>query len=99
MQDDKFILISIPREELESIIRDAVKQELISAAKQKNEKGMLNAKEICEYLGIHISTFNTWKANGKIPFKRLGKRVFFDWDEVKNALKENNYYKAKKILT
>ncbi|MBK7980252.1 MAG: helix-turn-helix domain-containing protein [Ignavibacteriae bacterium] len=55
----------------------------------------MNFKETCDFLGIHPSTLNKWKANNKIPYKRLGKRIFFQREEILNSLKSSNYYKIK----
>lgn len=57
----------------------------------------MNFKETCDFLGIHPSTLNKWKAENKIPYKRLGKRVFFKKQEILNFLKESDCQKFKQI--
>jgi hypothetical protein len=74
MQNDRMVLMPFSPEEFQNLIREVIKEELAIASSQKNEK-LLNAKQLCDFLGIHISTLNSWKAQGKIPFKRLGKRI------------------------
>ena len=98
MQNDKMILMFFSPEEFQSSIREVIKAELAIVSNQKSEK-LMNAKQLCEYLGIHISTLNTWKAEGKIPFKRLGKRIFFDREEVLSSLKEAGSYNKIKEIT
>ena len=95
--EQSLIVIPFSEEKLKSIVSEAIKFELSKVEKQKSEKELMNAKELCEYLGIHISTLNNWKAHGKIPFKRLGKRIFFEKAEVKRALVESNYNKLKTL--
>lgn len=85
---DKILFFSCSKEELESIIREAVKAEL----SLKKEKELMSFKETCEFLGCSPSALNKWKSENKIPFKRLGKRVFFSRTEITEALKESNYY-------
>jgi excisionase family DNA binding protein len=92
MQNDRMFLMPFSPEEFQSLIREVIKEELSIASSMKNEK-LMNANQLCEFLGIHISTLNTWKAEGKIPFKRLGKRIFFDRKEVLSSLKEAGTYK------
>ena len=84
--NDNIILFSISKNELETLIRTVVHSELT----KKNEKELMSTKELCSFLGISLSTVNKWKAEGIIPFRRLGKRVYFDKEEIKKAMKDNN---------
>lgn len=90
---DNIVLISINKDELSSLIKDAVHLEL----SQREEKKLLNFKETCEFLGISASALNQWKAQSKIPYKKLGKRVFFDRKEVMQSLKDSNYKKMREL--
>ena len=94
--NDTIILISISKEELKELIREAVAE----AINSQKVKGLLSFKEACKFLGISSSTLNKWKVEGKIPFKRLGKRIFFIPSEILTALKEDPYYsRMKKLMT
>jgi len=93
MQTDKIILMSISQEELQSLVRDAVRSEL----SKKKEKEILNAKEVCELLNIHPSTLSAWKRENKISYKRKGKRIFFFRSEILADLEDSNYSKLKDI--
>jgi len=88
---DNIVLISIGKEELQELVRSAVKSEL----RNKQQKQLMNFKETREYLGISTSTLNKWKSTDKIPFKRLGKRIFFNRADVLQALKDSNYSKLR----
>lgn len=92
-------LILIEEDSLYSLLKQALNEVLIEKEKIKNKKELMNFKETCGFLGIHPSTLNKWKANNKIPYKRLGKRIFFQREEILNSLKESNYYKLKKIYS
>ncbi len=93
MQSEKIILISISTDQLQDLIKDAVRSEL----SKKKEKEILNSKEICEFLNIHPSTLSAWKRENKIPFSKIGKRVFFKRQDVINSLKDSKYYKLKQL--
>jgi len=94
VQSEKIILMSISPDQLENLIRDAVRSEL---SKQK-EKKLMNFNETIQFLGISRSTLNNWKAQGRLPFKKLGKRIFFSREEVLSSLKETGCYNKLKQL-
>lgn len=87
------VFLSLSIEELKDIVRDAVKQEL----NLKNEKELMTFKETCDFLRCSASALNKWKSENKIPYKKLGKRVFFSRSEVLDALKDSNYFKLKEL--
>ena len=80
-------------EELKNIMRDVIHEEL----NLKKEKELLNFREACEFLGISASALNKWKGQNKIPFKKLGKRIFFSRQDLKDSLKESNYSKLRAL--
>ena len=83
--------------QLSELIKKSVQDVLEGDRKDRDSDKLLDAKELCEFLGIHLSTLNKWKSESKIPFKRLGKRVFFDKNEVLDALEDSNYSKMKEL--
>lgn len=72
------ILLSIKKEELIEIIKQAVKQ--------ATEKDLLNFKEAKEMLGVSSSTLNRWKAEDKIPYHRFEGRIYFYRNEIMRAV-------------
>ena len=90
---ENICFLSITVEELKGIIQQTVHEEL----NKKAGKTIMNSREVCEFLNISSSTLNKWKAENKIPYKRLGKRIFFNKQEVLAALKDSNYYKLKDL--
>jgi len=93
MELNDIIFTPLSVTELEDIFRKVIQEEL----NKKKEKELLSFRETCEFLGIHPSTLNSWKASSKIPFKRLGKRIFFNRSDVLNALKDSNYQKLRRL--
>jgi len=94
---DNIILISIPEQELRNLMRGVVKEELTAMQQSKKEEALLSSKELCKWLNISLSVLNTWKAQGKIPFKKLGKRIFYVKEDVIKAMQDSNYYKLKNL--
>lgn len=90
-------IVVVETDQLIELIKSAVNEVLEKKDKNTNLKNLLNFKETCDYLGIHPSTLNKWKAENKIPFKRLGKRIFFDRLEIINSLKDSDYQKFKNL--
>ena len=93
--ENKLVLIEI--DQLYAIIKQAISEEIKKKDNESQQKEILNFKETCEFLGIHPSTLNKWKAQNKIPYKRLGKRIFFERKGIQAVLKESNYNKLKEI--
>ena len=88
------VFLSLSKDELKEIIRECVKSEL----SLKKEKELLSFKEACEFLDCSPSALNKWKSENRIPYKKLGKRVFFSRDEISSALKETgNYNKLQEL--
>jgi len=97
MQTD-IVLISLTRNELQDLIREVLQQELSVVNQHKIEKELMSFKETIQFLGISRSTLNIWKSQGKLPFKKLGRRIFFSREEVLSALKETGCYNKLKQL-
>lgn len=89
----EILLHSISLAELKEVIRDVIREEL----NPNDEKELLNFKEACEFLRCSASTLNRWKAEGKIPYRKLGKRVFFLRSELLSSLDESIYHKIKSL--
>jgi excisionase family DNA binding protein len=90
---DNIVLISLKLEEIRVLIREVLHSELNS----KPAKELLNFKEACSYMGGSASALNQWKSQNRIPFKKLGKRVFFSREELLSAMENSNFYKLKEI--
>ena len=89
MANRETILISITEEMLENIIMTSVKK-IIDFQPQKE---LMNFKEACEFLNCSSSSLNRWKKEGRLPFKRLGGRIFFSRNEIISALEGTTLYK------
>ena len=78
---------------LRAVFRTVVKEELSASLPQqpiKNENTKATIKGIrglATYCGISTATAQRLKSEGKVPYSRIGKRVFFCPTEVDKALK------------
>jgi len=90
-------LVVVETDQLIDLIKSAVQEVLQEKDENLDQKQIMNFQETCDFLGIHPSTLNKWKAENKIPFKKLGKRIFFNREEVLNSLKDSNYQKFKDL--
>jgi len=90
-------IIVVEVDQLINLIKLAVNEVLEEVNENHDQKQIMNFQETCDFLGIHPSTLNKWKAENKIPFKRLGKRIFFNKDDILNSLKDSNYSKHKNL--
>ena len=88
---NKTILISIEYEDLRDLISECVRREL-DGLKQNDPKDdpedLVKIQEIAKMLDVSKVTIHAWKREGKIPFLRKGRRIYFRKAEVLKSLKE-----------
>jgi predicted DNA-binding transcriptional regulator AlpA len=70
---------------LEGIIRKVL-QEIGISGDTKREAGLLSDDSIVEILGVSKATLYLWRRERKIPFQRIGKKIFYNLSEVKKAM-------------
>ena len=90
--ENQLILTSVSIDDLRNIIQNAVAIEMkknnssILTANKQDE--LINGQQVMDLLNISYTTLYLWKQQGKLPFHRIGRRVYFKRDEVINALKK-----------
>jgi excisionase family DNA binding protein len=86
------VLISLKKEELQSLIRDAVREELGSnGIKNNSEKELLTVKEACTLLDCSRSYLNSLRKKNKIPSHGAGKRIYLFRSELIHSIKNQRY--------
>jgi excisionase family DNA binding protein len=86
---DKLKLVHVTPEQLEQLIRDAVKESFEAHQKvPKNDESItyLDKSEAAKILKISISTVNNWSRQGKLNPHGLGGRVYFKLSEIDQAM-------------
>ncbi|MFI3241190.1 MAG: helix-turn-helix domain-containing protein [Alphaproteobacteria bacterium] len=62
------------------------------------QKKYINTKELSEYLGLAVSTLATFRSDDKgPPYKKIGRLVRYNVDEVETWLEENQQYLQKSL--
>ena len=83
-------LIIIEEAELENLFRRVLKE--YNAADQTKQgtnpsKALLTVNETCELLSITRVTLHAWKRAGRLPYHRIGHRVYFKEEEIMAAMR------------
>lgn len=66
------------KEVMESLIRQAVRDEMQSRSSSEDMSPVMSRDDVAKMLDISLPTLNQWEKDGTIPKpKRLGKRVYF----------------------
>ena len=78
--------------ELGKIVQESVKREIKTLfpealKKSDGEQVFLNRKQACKLLGCSITTLYHYQKDGRIPFHQVGRKIFFDKEELINHLK------------
>ena len=85
-------MIQLDQNALRDCIRDAIKEELhifisgirntvVNTESTSSEK-LLTKKEMADELDISLVSLTDWMKQGKIPYMRMGKRIYFKKQEV-----------------
>lgn len=83
-------LVIMKPKEFESSIRRIFKEEFQESAKRIKEtkgKRVFSAQEAANFLKVTITTIHLWKKAGKIKYKKIGNRLYFDEDQLLKAMK------------
>lgn len=89
-------LIVLTPDQLQECLRAIVREELsrllpeLLSHQQTKEEPYLTIEDVSQLLGVSEVTIHKWKKEGKLPFHRLGGRVYFLATEVRSAMKTIN---------
>ena len=89
-------MILLNEEAMIEIIRKAVSPLLAEyLGKQNNQpdENPLTIEQAADFLHVTKATIHNWRKQGRIKCERIGGRVYFQKDQLVNALKHNNYRK------
>lgn len=54
--------------------------------KKAKEQKWLNTKDTADMFGVDTSTINRWKRTGYLKFKTVGRKDFFNIEEIKERM-------------
>lgn len=81
------------KEELQALIKESIHEEIQSFLKGLNQKTIperMNLTEAAQYLGMTKSGMYKFTHERRIPYHKLGKRVFFYTKDIDEWLKEQS---------
>ena len=84
-------MIVVTGSEFRTMLRDEIadalsRQKSISLNGQVNDQ-LLKRDDIAKMFGVTLVTVHSWMNAGKIPFHRMGGRIFFKKEEVIESMK------------
>ncbi|MYY29613.1 helix-turn-helix domain-containing protein [Elizabethkingia anophelis] len=86
-------LIQISKEELlqefEQMVRKVL-EKMITEKETDEEKEYYTREETAKLLKVSFPTLFHWNKDGKLKAKKLGKRVYYSKEDVKEALNKLN---------
>src|SRR5688572_27565438 len=94
-------LFQLSLEDAASFIKDCVHQSLDQVFPSNyrvppdslvstKEEPPISVSDVCELLHISRPTCGAWMKSGKIPYRRMGRRIFFFRQEVIKSLESFN---------
>jgi len=82
----KEIFTNLEIQDIETLVRNCIREELEEFRKDKEEDELMKANEVCKYLKISKVTLYKWLREGKISGYYLATRLFFWKSEIIKAL-------------
>ena len=52
----------------------------------EENKKLLRVSEVARLLDINVVTLYNWVNEGRIPFKKIGRCIRLDWDEINKVI-------------
>jgi excisionase family DNA binding protein len=83
---ENLIIIQISKDELRSIIREEIQKLKLQAENSQHDNDYLSVTEASEYLGIAKQTIYKYTSERFIPFKKVGKKLYFKKSELNEWL-------------
>jgi excisionase family DNA binding protein len=85
---ENVFLTNLSSDDIKNIVKSALEE--IKPEGKKEEPELIKISEVSKILKVSLPTIHTWKKQGKIPFYRLGSKIFFKRNEVLEVLKKVN---------
>lgn len=85
------IITTLSINDINEIINNAIRTALSDYEPPRTdttpqEPKLIDENELCKRLQKSKPTIWKYRNEGKIPFKRIGKRILYNWNEVYNSL-------------
>ena len=96
--DQKMNIITIETEAFKKLMQsiDELKQLVSNGFNGKEAAYMnrvwLNKKEVCQMLRISERSLQTYRNNGEIPYTKIGSKIFYNAEEIKEVINNNTRF-------
>jgi len=80
------LLVTLKVEDLKILIRESVEEIISKNLPRKIEDKLLCRKDVARLLSVSLVTVSTWMKSEKLPYHRIGSRIFFKESEVMGLL-------------
>lgn len=81
---EQHILLSIPLPGFVSLIEETIRKVL--SEKTIDQDKLLTSDEVMKFLNISTTTLQNWRDNNKIPFQRMGNKIFYSKAQIMSSL-------------
>ena len=79
----------ITKDDLETLKQEIISELKIIVGSQTEQKKWLKSVEVRKLLNISPGTLQNLRVNGTLPFTKMGKTIYYDYDDVLNILTQN----------
>jgi len=89
MVEPQFV-VTLKVDELIRIINYSVEIAIKKNSEHKEEDKLLCRKDVARLLSVSLVTISAWTKSGKLPYHRIGSRIFFKKSEVMDSIIRNS---------
>lgn len=81
----------VTKEDLQDFKADLLREltEIIQRKPVKEQREWLKSYEVMKALNISKGTLQVLRSNGTLPFTRVGKCIYFKYEDIQNLLEQN----------
>lgn len=83
-----FFVENLDSDQFREMLREVIREELGGAKSEPVDQSntLLTRQEAGRMLGVTVQTIDRYVATGKLRKRKIGGKVFFSHDDIKNAL-------------
>lgn len=90
------LITFLNKEELKDLMREVLdesqsKSKFTEKIDQESKLHLITTSEIMKRFGVSRTTVYLWRKKGLLPYRRLGKRIYFLENEVIKAVKKIDF--------
>ncbi len=97
---ENIILSSIPMDQLELVISEAIQREFLKLTNQPqpDRTEFITRQETAQILNVSLVTLNEWTKNGTLQGYRIGSRIRYKKNEVLSSFEKVQQLKFRRAI-